>query len=140
MLFVGALPFVSACGAEMPAGDGDEPISETTEAMSAPSGLGTYCSKTSSNGAWTLGILANLTGNSCSGGATTVQRHGFYSISGWNSAYIRCGDNSWWVAHGNGDAPLNNVMNAASGRSGCIITAALLSLLCILPTLLAKLF
>jgi hypothetical protein len=97
-------------------------ISETTEALSAPSGLGTYCSKTSSNGAWSLGILT--TGNSCAGGASTIQRHGFYSISGWNFAYIRCSDNSWWVAHGAGDAPLNNVKNAASGRPGCIITAA----------------
>lgn len=113
-----------ACSAASTDEISEEPVAEVGEGISAPSTLGTYCSKTSSNGGWTVGAWANQTSDPCSGGATTVKRRGFWSINGWNSAMVRCDGNVYWVSQGNGFSPVTNVMNAANNQSGCIVTVA----------------
>lgn len=121
---VSLIPALFACGTAPDEAMQEEPVAEVSEGLSAPSTLGTYCSKTSTNGGWTVGAWANLTSNPCSGGATTIRRRGFWSISGWNSAMVRCDGNVYWVSQGTGISPVTNVMNAANGQSGCIVTVA----------------
>jgi len=117
-------PALFACSAAPMEGMEEESVAETSEAITAPSALGTYCSKTSSNGGWTANAVPNQTTNPCTGGADTVKRRGFWSINGWNSAMVRCDGNVYWVSQGNGSAPLQTVVDAASGRNGCIMTVA----------------
>lgn len=100
--------------------------------VSAPSGMGNYCSITWPNGGWSFASDTNggdpcqwLLAQSSSGG--TIQRKGMYANNNWNRVVYRCyPPNYGWVGiyEGWGNGPLTAAYNAAQGKPGCIFTAS----------------
>jgi hypothetical protein len=101
--------------------------------INAPPGLGRYCSMTWPGGGWALAWYNDFVNDPCQflrntdGAGGTVQRAGFFSVSGFNRVAVRCDNNSWvWLGNGWGDFPLGFTFNAAvaGSHSGCVFTAS----------------
>lgn len=141
LLLLSAVSTLGGCGAPLDAADealadkaaSDDktPVGQKTAALSAPAGMGRYCSVTWPNGGWAFTSFTNLTSDPCaainpgpSGG--TVKRAGMYAANALNNVVVRCGADQGWVNLyvGVGNGPLTAAYNAAQGRSGCIFTAS----------------
>lgn len=136
------LPFLSAflavhlmaCGGPGLEGEGAPPdeVKTTTaeQALSAPSGMGRYCSMSWPGGGWGFASYTNLTSDPCAylrGTSTTgtVERAGLYSVSGVNNVVLRCENGGYiQLGVGAGNGPLSWAYGRASGHTGCVFTVA----------------
>jgi murein DD-endopeptidase MepM/ murein hydrolase activator NlpD len=109
------------------------PEARAQSLITAPAGLGRYCSMTWPSGGWALAWYNNFVNDPCqflrdnNGTGGTVQRAGFFSVGGFNNVTTRCDGNSWvWLGNGWGDSPLSFNYNAAvsGGHQGCVFTAS----------------
>lgn len=105
-------------------------------AITAPAGMGNYCSITWPTGGWAFASDPSggdpcgwLLGQSDPGG--TIQRKGLYASNNWNRVVYRCyPPNYGWVGlyEGWGNDPLTWAYDAAQGKPGCIFNVSPVSL------------
>jgi murein DD-endopeptidase MepM/ murein hydrolase activator NlpD len=94
--------------------------------VTAPAGMGQYCSITWPGGGWSFTSHTDLSGDPCAGAPAggTVQRAGMYSASGVNFVVERCTDGRVGLRGGAGNAPLTAAFNDAKGHPGCVFSVS----------------
>jgi len=101
-------------------------------AVTAPVGMGNYCSMSWPSGGWAFASDTNggdpckwLISQSPAGGV--IQRKGLYANNNWNRVVYRCyPPNFGWVGiyQGWGNAPLTWAYDAAKNKPGCIFNVS----------------
>jgi len=128
-LLVG-LAALTGCIAPDSPGDDTDKVSTVDEQLTAPPGMGRYCSMSWPGGGWGFASYTNLVSDPCAflrGSSTTatVERAGLYATSAINNVVLRCEAGSYIILQvGNGNAPLTSAYNLASGHTGCVFTVS----------------
>jgi murein DD-endopeptidase MepM/ murein hydrolase activator NlpD len=129
-LLLASLTALTGCLSADAPGDDTEKVGTIDQQLSAPPGMGRYCSMSWPGGGWGFASYTNLVSDPCAflrGNSTTgtVERAGLYATNAINNVVLRCENSSYIILQvGNGNAPLTSAYNLASGHTGCIFTVS----------------
>lgn len=131
-IFLGAVSLVGCVSGEPDSSDtpDTDELASTTAQLTAPAGMGRYCSMSWPGGGWGFASYTNLTNDPCAemrGTSTTatVAHAGLYSLAGVNNIVLRCENGSYiQLGVGTGQGPLTWAWNQAQGHTGCTFTVS----------------